>query len=88
LLLLSGAAVCSEDILAMEKQMLASLQYDLTVPTCYLFTARFRKAAGVADDLKVTQPEDEARWCMIPSHGMWKAPASTTQLVSPCDVVC
>jgi hypothetical protein len=37
----------------MEKQMLASLQYDLTVPTCYLFTARFRKAAGVADDLKV-----------------------------------
>jgi hypothetical protein len=38
----------------MEKQMLASLQYDLTVPTCYLFTARFRKAAGVADDLKVS----------------------------------
>lgn len=37
----------------MEKQMLAALQYDLTVPTCYLFTARFRKAAGVHDDLKV-----------------------------------
>jgi hypothetical protein len=37
----------------MEKNMLAVLQYDLTVPTCYLFTARFRKAAGVLDDLKV-----------------------------------
>lgn len=41
-----------EDILGMEKKMLASLQYDLTVPTCYLFTARFRKAAGVQDQLK------------------------------------
>lgn len=37
----------------MEKQMLAALQYDLTVPTCYLFNARFRKAAGVQDDPKV-----------------------------------
>jgi hypothetical protein len=44
---------CREDILGMEKQMLATLQYDLTVPTCYLFTARFRKAAGVHEDLKV-----------------------------------
>lgn len=44
---------CSEDILGMEKQMLAALQYDLTVPTCYLFNARFRKAAGVQDDPKV-----------------------------------
>jgi hypothetical protein len=37
----------------MEKQMLAALQYDLTVPTCFLFNARFRKAAGVQDDQKV-----------------------------------
>jgi hypothetical protein len=59
----------------MEKQMLASLQYDLTVPTCYLFTARFRKAAGVADDLKVTPPLDGARCCMVSSHRMPKAPA-------------
>jgi hypothetical protein len=47
------SCACSEDILGMEKQMLATLQYDLTVPTCYLFNARFRKAAGVQDDLKV-----------------------------------
>uniref|UniRef100_A0A383W4K9 Cyclin N-terminal domain-containing protein n=1 Tax=Tetradesmus obliquus TaxID=3088 RepID=A0A383W4K9_TETOB len=52
---ISDKAYTREDILAMEKQMLASLQYDLTVPTCFLFTARFRKAAGVADDLKVNQ---------------------------------
>lgn len=42
-----------EEILGTEKQMLAALQYDLTVPTCYLFSARFRKAAGVASDQKV-----------------------------------
>jgi hypothetical protein len=49
------ALCCSEDILGMEKQMLAALEYDLTVPTCYLFTARFRKAAGVQEDVKVRQ---------------------------------
>ena len=45
-----------EDILGMEKNMLAALEYDLTVPTCYLFVARFRKAAGVQDDIKVCCP--------------------------------
>lgn len=51
---------CREDILGMEKQMLATLQYDLTVPTCYLFTARFRKAAGVHEDLKVCGPHSRS----------------------------
>eukprot|EP00775_Hariotina_reticulata_P011342 gene11342-11491_t len=52
---ISDRAYTREDILGMEKNMLAVLQYDLTVPTCYLFTARFRKAAGVLDDLRVAQ---------------------------------
>eukprot|EP00879_Flechtneria_rotunda_P026701 GHRR01028521.1.p1 GENE.GHRR01028521.1~~GHRR01028521.1.p1 ORF type:complete len:411 (+),score=117.15 GHRR01028521.1:116-1348(+) len=52
---ISDKAYSREDILAMEKNMLAALQYDLTVPTCYLFTARFRKAAAVLDNIKVAQ---------------------------------
>ena len=43
----------SDEILGMEKRMLAELAYDLTVPTSYNFLARLRKAAGVADDAKV-----------------------------------
>jgi G2/mitotic-specific cyclin-B, other len=50
---ISDKAYSREDILGMEKTMLATLQYDLTVPTAFLFTARFRKAAGVLDDLRV-----------------------------------
>jgi hypothetical protein len=46
----------------MEKQMLAALEYDLTVPTCFLFTARFRKAAGVQDDIKVGPGLEGAGW--------------------------
>eukprot|EP00878_Enallax_costatus_P015094 GHUV01015806.1.p1 GENE.GHUV01015806.1~~GHUV01015806.1.p1 ORF type:complete len:392 (+),score=129.28 GHUV01015806.1:242-1417(+) len=52
---ISDKAYTREDILGMEKNMLAALEYDLTVPTCYLFVARFRKAAGVQDDIKVAQ---------------------------------
>lgn len=48
-----ATAVYREDILGMEKNMLAALEYDLTVPTGYLFVARFRKAASVQDDIKV-----------------------------------
>jgi hypothetical protein len=57
-----------DDILGMEKQMLAALTYDLTVPTCYLFNARFRKAAGVQDDLKVSGAQH--RWAKQVQHSM------------------
>jgi hypothetical protein len=70
---------CSEDILGMEKQMLATLQYDLTVPTCYLFNARFRKAAGVQDDLKV----GTVRCTLVPLLGMCGCACCTLPSLCP-----
>lgn len=45
--------------------MLAALEYDLTVPTCYLFVARFRKAAGVQEDIKVTEDWPTLLLCLV-----------------------
>lgn len=71
----------------MEKNMLAALQYDLTVPTCYLFTARFRKAAGVQDDLRVS----DGGWLLLllqRCHCAWLHTSWYVSCVWPCPCVC
>ncbi|CAN1337242.1 CYCB1-2, partial [Linum perenne] len=45
LVLISDRAYCSQQILVMEKTILASLEWTLTVPTQYVFLVRFLKAA-------------------------------------------
>eukprot|EP00897_Mesotaenium_endlicherianum_P008882 jgi/Mesen1/8021/ME000426S07164 len=54
-------AYTREQILAMEKQMLNTLNFNLSVPTAYVFTARFIKASDAPADSKV----DLVAWFMV-----------------------
>lgn len=51
---ISDKAYTREQILAMEKLMLNTLKFNLTLPTPYNFQARFLKAAAVTADKQVT----------------------------------
>lgn len=51
---ISDKAYTREQILAMEKLMLNTLRFNLTLPTLYNFLARFLKAANVHMDKTVT----------------------------------
>lgn len=51
---ISDKAYTREQILSMEKLMLNTLKFNLTVPTQYNFMARYLKAAGVHMDKSVT----------------------------------
>lgn len=51
---ISDKAYTREQILAMEKQMLNTLHFNLTLPTSYSFLARYIKAAGCHYDKQVT----------------------------------
>ncbi len=50
---ISDEAYTREQILNMEKVMLNTLSFNLTVPTPFSFLARFLKAAGAAKDTLV-----------------------------------
>ena len=41
------------EVLAMEQDMLKTLQFDITAPTAYRFLERFRKLSSVANDDKI-----------------------------------
>lgn len=41
------------EVLAMEQDMLKTLQFDITAPTSYRFLERFRKLSSVANDDKI-----------------------------------
>lgn len=48
-ILISDSAYTREQILSMEKGILNRLQWNLTVPTAYVFLVRFAKAASSSD---------------------------------------
>jgi cyclin B len=48
-ILISDSAYTREQILRMEKAILNRLQWNLTVPTPYVFLVRFAKAASSSD---------------------------------------
>jgi hypothetical protein len=58
---ISDRAYTRDQILAMEKLMLNTLRFNLTVPTPFNFLARFLKAAGTH-----AEPEARARPAAVP----------------------
>ncbi len=52
---ISDKAYTREQILQMEKLMLNTLAFNLTLPTSHNFLARFVKATALANDKKVRQ---------------------------------
>lgn len=51
-ILISDSAYTREQILKMEKAILNRLEWNLTVPTPYVFLVRFAKAASSSSDPK------------------------------------
>lgn len=58
---ISDKAYSREQILKMEKDMLNSLQFNLTLPTCFNFLARYLKAAGAQFDKQVSEAQIQTR---------------------------
>ncbi|KAI8475552.1 MAG: B type mitotic cyclin [Monoraphidium minutum] len=72
---ISDKAYSREDILGCEKKMLEVLSYDLTVPTCYSFLARFKKAAS-CDDARASQVAEYLVELALVDYAMLKTPLS------------
>nr|AAV68600.1 cyclin B [Ostreococcus tauri] len=72
---ISDRAYTRQQILEMEKQMLNTLGFHLTVPTPYCFLNRFFKAAG--GDRQFQLYASYAVECALPEYGMLKYSGST-----------
>jgi cyclin B len=57
-ILISDSAYTREQILRMEKAILNRLQWNLTVPTPYVFLVRFAKAASSSDPKNEKEVKD------------------------------
>ncbi|MEW5306207.1 MAG: hypothetical protein WDW36_008690 [Sanguina aurantia] len=67
---ISDKAYTREQILSMEKLMLNTLKFNLTVPTQYNFMARYLKAAGVHMDKSVTMLASYLGELSLPDYSM------------------
>eukprot|EP00897_Mesotaenium_endlicherianum_P005340 jgi/Mesen1/4834/ME000243S04010 len=67
---ISDNAYTKDQILAMEKLMLNTLKFNLTVPTPYVFTARFLKAAQTEKNSKAEMTAWYLLELALPEYGM------------------
>lgn len=73
---ISDRAYSKEQILAMEKLILNTLKFDLTVPTTNTFLCRFLKAAGGSDNKLLAMHASYLVELSLPDYGMLKFSSS------------
>ena len=74
---ISDRAYTKEQILAMEKVMLNTLKFNLTVPTPHNFLCRYLKAAGLSQDKQASAYASYLVELALPDYGMLKHSYST-----------
>lgn len=70
---ISDKAYNRDQILAMEKLMLNTLRFNLTLPTPYNFLARFLKAANCQYDKNITMLASYLTELALPEHAMLRS---------------